>query len=55
MNGLFFVPRGGIEPPLPCENWILNPARLPVPPPGHFHYFFKRNGSRKDATNVIFF
>ena len=24
-----------IELPLPYENWILNPARLPVPPQGH--------------------
>jgi hypothetical protein len=23
------VPRGGLEPPLPCENRVLNPARLP--------------------------
>ena len=22
----------GIEPPRPCGHWILNPARLPVPP-----------------------
>ena len=27
------VPEGGIEPPLPFGNRILNPARLPVPPP----------------------
>ena len=27
------VPGGGIEPPLPFGNRILNPARLPVPPP----------------------
>ena len=27
------VPRVGIEPTLCCQNWILNPARLPVPPP----------------------
>ena len=26
------VPTGGIEPPLTCVNWILNPARLPIPP-----------------------
>ena len=26
------VPAGGIEPPLTCVNWILNPARLPIPP-----------------------
>lgn len=28
------VPRGGIEPPLPCENQILSLARLPIPPSG---------------------
>ena len=27
------VLRVGIEPTLCCQNWILNPARLPVPPP----------------------
>jgi hypothetical protein len=26
------VPGGGIEPPLCCQNWILSPARLPIPP-----------------------
>src|SRR5262245_18077667 len=26
------MPKGGVEPPLPCGNRILNPARLPVPP-----------------------
>ena len=30
------VPPAGIEPALPCENGILNPARLPIPPEGHF-------------------
>ena len=34
----FFVPPGGIEPPLQ-RNWILNPARLPVPPQGQFGTF----------------
>ena len=28
-----FVPRAGIEPALYLYNWILSPARLPVPPP----------------------
>ena len=27
------VPRVGIEPTRYCYHWILNPARLPVPPP----------------------
>ena len=30
---LLTVPRAGIEPALYRYNWILSPARLPVPPP----------------------
>ena len=26
------LPKEGLEPSLPCENGILNPARLPIPP-----------------------
>jgi hypothetical protein len=26
------VPTEGIEPTLTCVNWILSPARLPIPP-----------------------
>ena len=26
------VPEEGLEPSLSCDNWILNPARLPIPP-----------------------
>ena len=26
------VAGGGLEPPLCCQNWILNPACLPIPP-----------------------
>jgi hypothetical protein len=26
------VPEEGVEPTLSCENWILSPARLPIPP-----------------------
>ncbi len=29
---VFILPKGGFEPPLSCENRILSPARLPVPP-----------------------
>ena len=29
------VPKAGIEPALCCQNWILNPARLPIPPLRH--------------------
>ena len=37
------VPGEGIEPSLPCGNWILNPARLPIPPSG-------QSGSRMFVT-----
>ena len=33
------VPVEGLEPPLPCEKWILNPSRLPIPP--HRHYLLQ--------------
>src|SRR5437867_11058118 len=26
------VPGEGLEPSLCCQNWILSPARLPIPP-----------------------
>ena len=26
------VPEVGLEPTRPCGHWILNPARLPIPP-----------------------
>ena len=26
------MPSVGVEPTLPCGNWILSPARLPIPP-----------------------
>lgn len=29
------VPKRGLEPPSPCEDYHLKVARLPVPPPGH--------------------
>ena len=32
---IIVVPRGRVELPLSCENRILSPARLPVPPSGH--------------------
>lgn len=30
------VPETGLEPARPCEHWSLKPARLPIPPLGHF-------------------
>ena len=29
------VPKGGLEPPHPCEYMDLNHARLPIPPLRH--------------------
>ena len=29
------VPEVGLEPTRPCGHWILNPARLPIPPLRH--------------------
>jgi hypothetical protein len=34
------VPETGIEPVLRNRNRILSPARLPIPPLGHFYYVF---------------
>ena len=28
------MPGEGVEPSKACAHWILNPARLPIPPPG---------------------
>ncbi len=33
------IPAIGVEPILPRGNWILNPARLPIPPRRHNIYF----------------
>src|SRR6266567_2076664 len=32
MGSAVVVPGEGIEPSLCCQNWILSPARLPIPP-----------------------
>jgi hypothetical protein len=32
----FSVPGAGIEPAQHCCHWCLRPARLPIPPSGHF-------------------
>jgi hypothetical protein len=31
------IPEGGLEPPSPFGQWILNPPRLPIPPLRHIH------------------
>ena len=47
---IFLVPGEGVEPSLPCGNWILNPARLPIPPSGHLKRDFK-SGKILDTGN----
>ena len=37
LYNIFLVPGVGIEPTLHYWNWILNPARLPIPPSGQIH------------------
>ena len=32
------VPEVGLEPTRDCSHWILNPARLPIPPLRHMVY-----------------
>ena len=37
------VPAEGLEPPLPCEKWILSPPRLP----------FRHAGTRKSGRILV--
>jgi hypothetical protein len=49
------VPERGLEPPLPCENQVLNLARLPIPPFGHIcRARFARQVHRKCARIEAF-
>ena len=48
---ILMVPERGLEPPLPCENQVLNLARLPVPPFGHC--FDSTLFAPLSATNAI--
>tara|TARA_Y100000589_G_C27073397_1_gene596406 strand:- start:899 stop:1135 length:237 start_codon:yes stop_codon:yes gene_type:complete len=44
------VPPARIELALSCENWILNPARLPIPPEGQCYVTeFKLNCSNANT------
>jgi hypothetical protein len=36
----FYVHMTGFEPALPCENYDLNVARLPIPPHMHSVFFY---------------
>ena len=37
------VPGPGLEPGCPCERWILNPLRLPIPPTWHLEAEVSKN------------
>ena len=55
----FMVPKEGIEPTRPEGHWILNPARLPVPPLRHFKsgkaiISQSEWGMSREKPNVIF-
>ena len=48
------VPGAGLEPALPEEKGILNPPRLPIPPPGQIKLFnssvVNRSGMKERKT-----
>jgi hypothetical protein len=43
------VPKGGLEPPHPCEYMDLNHARLPIPPLRHAR---ERHSKMLDTSTV---
>ena len=61
-----FVPEAGIEPARYCYHWILNPARLPIPPLGpvfqktdcknmHLFCLYKRKQKNCRFTRQFFY
>ena len=54
-SGIVFlsVPGAGIEPALCCQNWILNPARLPIPPPGLFANWFAKLKIKPELPKLL--
>src|SRR3989338_2956238 len=42
------IPMGtrGLEPPPPCEDWLLKPARIPIPP-------HARGAIIRDSRNLV--
>src|ERR1022692_1012525 len=43
----------GLEPTLPCGNWNLNPARLPISPHPHVYDTFEFTTFSGNATVVV--
>jgi hypothetical protein len=48
----FRVPGIGVEPIRYCYHWCLRPARLPIPPPGH--YLRKANIIEIGRPKIVF-
>ena len=52
--GLFMVPRRGLEPPRPLGHWYLKPARLPIPPSGHWSWWSGVYGQPRGLSTRFF-
>ncbi len=48
------VPRKGLEPSRPLSHWHLKPARLPIPPPGHWRVSIGRAGACQIRSGLFF-
>ena len=48
------VPKGGLEPPHPCEYMDLNHARLPIPPLRHGDSFSVHQGEHTNRELSVF-
>ena len=50
---LIFVPKGRVELPLPCENYDLNVARLPISPLRLTRLLLSSRGSSSDRGDPV--
>ena len=49
------MPKDGLEPSRGCPHWILNPARLPIPPLRHyFSISYKIERCNNTSSDVSF-
>ncbi len=49
---LILVQERGLEPPLRLRNWILSPARLPIPPLLHYIQHFVSDACPSHTTSL---
>ena len=47
------MPKDGLEPSRGCPHWILNPARLPIPPLRPDIYYNKKLLVRTISTSIL--